>query len=119
MGSEGFGAHPRIVGVDEVNCPDDFLYELGAFSLRPEVSVHNIMAFGDRAYIAYYQDGLRVLDLSDPTAPALAGWYNTWDGRVGASFYEAACGIDVDLARRRLFVADTARGLLIFSDDLP
>jgi hypothetical protein len=89
---------------------------IGELSLRPEVSVHNIMAFGDRAYVAWYQDGIRILDLSDPTTPTVAAYFNTWDGRDGNSFYEGAIGLDVDLGASLLYVADTARGLLILSE---
>jgi hypothetical protein len=113
-GDEDFGAHVHIVDADDAS--PTFMTRIGEFQLRPEVSVHNIMAFGDKAYIAYYQDGLRILDLADPTNPKLTSYFNTWDGRNGASFYEGATGIDVDLAAGLIYIADTERGLLIFRE---
>jgi hypothetical protein len=110
-GDEDWGAHVRIVDVDP-DSPDRFA-QIGALMLRPEVSVHNIMAFGDRAYVAWYQDGLRVLDLADPTQPKVAAYFNSWDGRRGHSFYEGAVGLDVDLAAGLVYVADSERGLLV------
>jgi hypothetical protein len=86
---------------------------LGELSLRPEVSIHNIMAFGDVAYVSWYQDGVRLVDVSDPTAPRVTAYYNSWDGRDGRSFFEGAIGLDVDLAAGLLYVADTARGLIV------
>jgi hypothetical protein len=113
-GDEDFGAHVHIVDAGETSAT--FMTRIGEFQLRPEVSVHNIMAFGDKAYVAYYQDGLRILDLADPKAPKALKYFNTWDGRNGASFYEGATGIDVDLAAGLIYVADTERGLLIFRE---
>ncbi len=115
IGDEDFTAHVRVIDVEDP-ASATWMIRIGELSLRPEVSVHNIMAFGDRAYIAWYQDGVRVLDLSDPTTPAVAAYYNTWDGRDGNSFYEGAIGIDVDLAASMIYVADTARGLIILHE---
>ena len=38
---------------------------------------HNLYIKGDRAYLANYQAGLRVLDISDPEAPVEVGWFDT------------------------------------------
>ena len=110
-GDEDWGAHLRVIDVD----PDSAarFTQIGALMLRPEVSVHNIMAFGDRAYVAWYQDGLRIVDLADPTKPSVAAYFNTWDGRRGDSFYEGAVGLDVDLAAGLVYLADSERGLLV------
>jgi hypothetical protein len=80
------------------------------------------MAFGDRAYFTYYQDGVRILDLSNPTAPAELGYFNTWDPQGPTStsaFFEGAVGLDVDRSRKLVFVADSPRGLLILRDETP
>lgn len=115
-GGEGYGSHYRVVDVD----PDspEFLQELGSYQTRPQVSAHNVMAAGGtRAYAAYYQDGVRVLDLSDPSAPSLAAYYNTWspDTALGARF-EGAVGLDLDPEAELIYVADQPRGLLILRE---
>ena len=110
-GDEDFTAHLRVIDVDPAS--GSYMTSIGELSLRPEVSIHNIMAFGDRAYVAWYQDGLRVVDVSDPTAPALTAYFNSWDGRDGVSFFEGAIGLDVDLGAGLIYVADTARGLIV------
>ena len=69
--------------------------------------------------VSYYQDGVRVIDLADPANPRLAGYFNTWDPQADYAtnaFFDGAVGIDVDLARKLIFVAD-GRGLLILRDD--
>jgi len=113
-GDEQWGAHVHIVDVTEGTSA--FATGIGEWQTRPEVSVHNIMAFGSRAYMAHYQDGVRILDLSDPTAPVELAHFNTWPGydpSYGYSFYEGAIGIDVDLDAGLIYVADSHRGLLV------
>lgn len=111
VGDEDWGAHLHVVDLATME-------RIGELSLRPEVSIHNIMAFGDRAYIAWYQDGLRIVDLSDPTLPAVEAWFNTWNGGPGNNFFEGAIGLDVDLATGVIYLADTDRGLLILRPTL-
>jgi hypothetical protein len=116
IGDEDIGAHLRLVGVDPA-CSATFFQQIGELSLRPEVSIHNIMAFGETGYIAWYQDGLRLVDLSTPATPTVSAYFNTWDATLttnGTSFYEGAIGLDVDLVAGRLYVADIQRGLLVF-----
>jgi len=119
-GEESYNAHLQIVDLD----PDSptFMSPIAAWQTRPWVSIHNLMAFGTKAYFTYYQDGVRVLDLSDPTHPAQVGYYNTWDPQAdyaSSHFFESAVGLDVDLARKLVFVADSPRGLLILRDTTP
>lgn len=114
-GDEDYGAHLRVFDVTDPQDAGTWMKQVGAFALRPEVSIHNIEAVGDLIYAAYYQDGLRVLRLDAQGRPTQVAHYNTWDlGRhPGESFYEGAIGLQVEPAARRIYVADTARGLLI------
>lgn len=117
-GEEAYGAHLHVVDVDPVS--PTFMKPIGEYKTRDHISIHNVMAFGDRAYLTYYQDGVRVLDLSTPTEPRLVGYYNTWDPQSSTNspaFFEGAVGLDVDAARDLVFVADSPRGLLILRDD--
>ncbi|MGE3543293.1 MAG: LVIVD repeat-containing protein, partial [Kofleriaceae bacterium] len=53
-GDEAYGAHLDVVDLD----PDSatFMQSIGSYKTRDWVSIHNIMAFGNRAYVSYYQD---------------------------------------------------------------
>lgn len=109
MTPEG-GAFLRVIDADRTS--PTFMKEIGRYQSRAEVGIHNMQLVGDRAYIAYYQDGVRVLDLSDPTRPREIAHYNTWDTSTGSGYpFEGAIGITVvgDL----IYVADSNRGLLI------
>jgi hypothetical protein len=113
-GDEEWGAHLRLVDVTEGS--PAFLTQAGAWRTRDEVSIHNVVAVGDRVYAAHYQDGLRVIDISDLSSPRQVAWWNTWPGydpAYGDSPYEGAYGVDVDPIRRRVYVADSHRGLIV------
>lgn len=113
-GDEDFTAHLRMLDVTD----PAHIRLLGEWQTRPEVSIHNVMMLGTRGYMAHYQDGVRVLDLSDPAAPRPLAYFNTWsrDRDPGASFFEGVIGIDVDTTRRLIFVADSQRGLIILRE---
>ncbi len=118
-GDEDFASHVRIVDVDDETSVA-FLNEIGSYETRPSVSVHNIMAVGELALVTHYQDGLRVLDLSNPTKPKEIAHYATWPGAApgyGRNFYEGAIGVDYDPETGRIFLADTHRGLFILTLD--
>jgi hypothetical protein len=116
-GDEDYTAHLRVIGVDPA-CPATFMQQIGELSLRPEVSIHNIMAFGDKAYVAWYQDGVRIVNLANPAQPTVERWFNTWSEDQGTQgFYEGAVGIDVDLVGGIIYVADLNRGLLVLHID--
>jgi hypothetical protein len=119
-GEEAYDAHLNIVDVDPAS--PSFMTPIASWQTRAWISIHNLMAFGNKAYLTHYQDGVRVLDLADPTHPVQVGYYNTWDPEASyatGAFYEGAVGLDVDLARKLVFVADSPRGLLILGDTTP
>ncbi|MBA3452150.1 MAG: hypothetical protein H0T42_03515 [Deltaproteobacteria bacterium] len=119
-GGENYGAHLDVLDADPSS--PRFTQKLGSYTTRDHVSIHNVMAIGDRAYFTYYQDGVRVVSLADPTQPTLLGYFNTWDPQGPAAtnrFFEGAVGLDVDPARKLIFVADSPRGLLILRDETP
>lgn len=119
-GGENYGAHLDVIDSDPGS--PQFLQTLGSYQTRDHVSVHNIMAIGDRAYFTYYQDGVRVVSLADPARPQELGYFNTWDPQGPAAssrFFEGAVGLDLDPVRKLVFVADSPRGLLILRDNTP
>ncbi|HWM87919.1 MAG TPA: hypothetical protein VNO33_18825, partial [Kofleriaceae bacterium] len=117
-GDEDFDAHVRIVDVDPESATA--FEEIGSYQTRAPVSVHNIMAVGELALVTYYQDGLRVLDLADPTSPVEVAHFASWPGAepgYGRSFYEGAIGVDHDPERDLILLADTHRGLIVLTLD--
>lgn len=109
------GAFLRVIDADEAS--PTFMKEIGRYQSRKSVGIHNMTIVGDRAYVAYYQDGLRVLDLSTPTQPREIAHYNTFDVATAPGMpFEGALGLVVvgDL----IYVADDLRGLLVLRIDI-
>ncbi|WNG34953.1 hypothetical protein F0U61_15820 [Archangium violaceum] len=113
-GGEDWGAHLRVL---DITNPAQVKL-IGEYRLRPGASIHNMELAGDRLYLAHYQDGVRVLDVSRPEHPREVAYYNTWretDPYRGLSFFDGAIGI-----RRPgdgyLYAIDLSRGLLIFPE---
>jgi hypothetical protein len=86
---------------------------------------------GERAYLAHYKHGVEVLDITDPLAPRLVGFYDTFAGAQadpdGAanilslahekdeqSIYDGAWGVHWTIDGR-FVVSDMASGLYVFS----
>lgn len=92
-----------------------FMQELASYQSRPQVGIHYWEVHGDKVYIAYYHDGVRVVDLADPAQPREVAHYNTWieDNAYGGTFEGA-------LALRKIgeliYVADLERGLIILRE---
>ena len=113
-GGEDWGAGLELFKVTDAAAST----RVGAFSLRPEVSIHNFVLKGTTIFAAWYQDGLRIIDVSDPAAPKQLGYFNTWretDPLRGTSFYDGAIGVKVP-GDGFIYVAESGRGLLIFEE---
>ncbi len=111
---EYWGASLRVL---DVSVPDN-ITQVAQFKLRPEVSIRSMALSGTKLYLAHYQDGLRVLDVSNPNEPRQVGYYNTWretDTHRGLSFYEGLSDVSVP-GDGHIYATETSRGLLIFRE---
>jgi hypothetical protein len=112
---ESWGAHLRVL---DVSAPEILITQVASFQLRPEVSLRALALSGSKLYMAHYQDGLRVLDVSNPNEPRQVGYYNAWresDSGRGASFYEGLSDLVVP-GDGYIYATETSRGLLIFRE---
>ncbi|MCY1021364.1 LVIVD repeat-containing protein [Pyxidicoccus sp. MSG2] len=113
-GGENHGAHLRVLDASD----PAHIVKIGEFKLRPTTSIHNILLVGTRLYVAWYQEGVRVLDVSNPTKPRQVAYYNTHretdPGRTDDVF-EGAIGIRVP-GDGYVYVVDNSRGLLIMNE---
>ncbi|HEY4180582.1 MAG TPA: hypothetical protein VGM90_27245 [Kofleriaceae bacterium] len=117
-GDEGMtpmgGAYMRIIDAEETS--PTFMQVIGTFQTRHEVGIHNMVIKDNKAYVAYYQDGVRIIDLTDPTHPTEVGHYNTFDNDTApGEGFEGALGLAIvgDL----IYVADDLRDLVILRID--
>lgn len=113
MGPEG-GAFMRVIDADAASAT--FMQVIGTYRTRAEVGIHNMIIVGTRAYVAYYHDGIRIVELADPTHPVEIAHYNTWDPATAeGEAFEAAIGLAIvgDL----IYVADIRLGVIVLRLD--
>ncbi|MFP2959033.1 LVIVD repeat-containing protein [Myxococcus sp. 1LA] len=113
-GGEFEASHLRVLdATDPAN-----IVKIGEHRKRPATSIHNLILKGDRLFIAWYHEGLRVLDVSNPTRPREVAHFNTFresdPGRIDGLF-QGAFGVRVP-GDGFIYVAESARGLLIFDE---
>jgi hypothetical protein len=82
---EQSSGHVKLFDVDN---PAD-VTALGSYMTEPGTSVHNIEIRGAYAYIAYYQDQLRILDLRDPSNPVEVGIWDNNRLNTGSTYSDA------------------------------
>ena len=90
--------------------------QVGEFETTPGHMIHNVYVRGSLLYVAYYADGLRVLDITTPTRPVEVAFYDTYDGPDGG-YYAGAWGAYPYLASNRVFVSDLSGGLFVVAVD--
>lgn len=79
---------------------------------------HNPYVLGDYLYISYYEDGTKVYDISDPAAPVLHGYYETYpDNGNSYTGYEGNWGNYPFLASGCILSSDITYGLNILQLD--
>ncbi|MCI0634464.1 MAG: hypothetical protein L0206_11205, partial [Actinobacteria bacterium] len=77
VAEENVNAPIRIYDVTDPGDP----HQVGAYQPRLGTVPHNFQVRDERfAYLAHYKHGIEVLELSDPTAPRLVGFYDTRPG---------------------------------------
>lgn len=111
---EDWGAHLRIL---DVTSPSN-ITQVAEVPLRPEVSVRAPKLSGSKLYVAHYQDGVRVLDVSNPNEPRQVAYFNTWsetDAGRGNTFFEGVTDVVVP-GDGYIYATDTSRGLMIFRE---
>ena len=101
---EGYDRHLTILDVTDLAAP----VVVSRFQTRPGISVHNIQVVEGIAYIAYYLDGLRVVDLRDPENPQEIGHFDTVPARNERGLFRGASGVRV--VDGVAYVADTLTG---------
>ena len=79
---------------------------------------HNPFMVGNTCYIAYYQDGLQVYDVSSPGSPVRLGYFDThFQTPMGGPYpnpaYQGAWGAYPYLPSGRVLVSDMQNGLYV------
>lgn len=73
------GGHIHVFDVQDLGN----IRQVAEWTSDPAAIIHNVHLKGDRAYVAYYTEGARVLDIANPEYPVEMAYYDTWPGVVG------------------------------------
>ena len=102
--SEGYDRPLTILDVTDLRKPQ----VVSRFRTREGLSVHNVEVVGGIAYISYYIDGLRVVDLRDPENPREIGHFDTVPTREERDIIQGLWGVHV--ADGIVYVSDLETG---------
>lgn len=86
---------------------------VATFSPNPADIVHNVFIRGDYAYVAWYTAGLRIVNITNPTAPSDAGGYDTSTEPPGN--YDGMWACYPYFPSGKIIGSDMQNGLFIFS----
>ncbi len=81
------------------------------FATATNTPVHNPFVKGNFAYISYYNDGLVVLDITNPVNPVKVGQYDTYPGTSGT--YTGAWGTYPFFPSGAVIISDMQTGLYV------
>ncbi len=123
------GGNPNILIVNDEGKGQDVQFfdirdphnvrKVGSYITDPEISPHNVEPIGNLAYMAYFEDMLRVVDYSDPTNPIEVGFYDTYPenpshGQPEGAHQTAAWGVYPHTPSGNIYISDMTKGLYIF-----
>jgi choice-of-anchor B domain-containing protein len=110
----GFGRGSfRVVDfADPANPAEVFRWYSENAKDNSNITVHNVYVIGGFAYISYYRDGVRILDVSDPLEPVEVAWYDTFP-EPAQSLFEGCWGVYPFQGNDRIFASDRTHGLFV------
>lgn len=87
------------------------IHIVATYVATPYTRVHNIYVKGDFGYIAHFTEGLRIVDLKDPSLPVEVASYDTYSGSENATV--GAWGTFPYFASNKVIISDTYEGLFV------
>ena len=85
--------------------------EVASWTANPDAIIHNVFVRGDLAYISYYTEGVRIVDIANPEYPVEVGFYDTWPGVSGG--FNGAWGVYPHAASGLVYASDISTGLYV------
>lgn len=96
---------------DVQNLSDILLLTTWVPNYSPNSVIHNIEIYGNKLVTAYYSAGVKVIDVSVPSSPVEAGWYDTYPNNNGTN-YEGCWGVYM-LPSGKIIASDRTTGLYV------
>jgi len=116
MQDENHGYDVKLLDVSDFNN----ISVISTFNsgMNVQSMAHNGIIKGDLLYLAYYHDGLRIFDISDPSNPTQVSNYDTYSPSSYNS-YKGAWGVYPNLPSGNIIVSDMQSGLYILDCTIP
>ena len=116
MQDENHGYDVKLLDVSDFNN----ISVISTFSsgMNAQSMAHNGIIKGDLLYLAYYHDGLRIFDISDPANPTQVSNYDTYSP-TSYNSYKGAWGVYPNLPSGNIIVSDMQTGLYILDCTIP
>ncbi|MBL8900739.1 MAG: choice-of-anchor B family protein [Planctomycetes bacterium] len=108
---ESAGGHVAIWDIADPRNP----VKISEYTANPAAIGHNAYVLGNFVHVAYYTEGYRLLDITDPARPFEAGFYDTWPGASGG--YNGNWGCYPYQPSGVVYVSDRSTGLYILRPD--
>ena len=100
--------------VDATNISDLELISTFNSNVNEFSIAHNLMIKDNLVYLSYYQDGLQVFDISDPSNPVKIAYYDTYIP-VNTGGYAGAWGVYAFLPSGKILISDVQSGLFVLN----
>jgi choice-of-anchor B domain-containing protein len=92
---------------------DVFLHPMvREITVNPLAIVHNVHVKADTAFVAYYTEGIRLFDLTDPSLPAEWGYYDTYGSFSGG--FHGVWEVTTSYPSGTFIASDIESGLYVF-----
>src|SRR6185436_16144020 len=79
--------------------------------LEPDIP-HNPVLVSNYLFVSWYQNGLQIFDIADPTRPVRLGFFDTYPAAQTSSF-QGNWGIFPHLGFNKILLSDIESGLFI------
>ncbi|MFC6440816.1 choice-of-anchor B family protein [Bowmanella sp. JS7-9] len=108
----GLNTTLRIFDISDLQDP-----ELAGIWTGPTAAIdHNGFVRGNKYYMSNYERGLTILDISQPSNPLEAGFFDTFPTRTSNNF-NGAWGVYPYLPSGLILISDINRGLFVLRDN--
>ena len=109
----GDGNWTRIFDIQDLNN----ITMVSEFIVDAESAVHNSYVKGDLLYIGHYTEGVRIVDLSDPTNPVEIAYYDTYPKNIYG--YKGCWSVYPYFESGKIIASDLQSGLFVLQHTPP
>jgi choice-of-anchor B domain-containing protein len=116
--TDEIGGNPRLLKIWDISDLNNVvkLAEWQPTGITTSI-IHNVELFGNYLFAAHYTAGLRVIDVSNPSNPVEAAWYDTYPANDGFT-YDGCWGPYI-FESEKIIASDRSTGLYVFRTNFP